>query len=134
MPRGLVLALALGGLASLPGCRTTLGDLAGAREASGTSTAGAGVAREETATFELSNRAWGPVRVESVRAPVGTEVLTEPPLPAEIKAGQRLSVRVSAWVPAGGAREERTVALETRGSPPLLLTVRPERVGGKSPD
>ncbi len=75
------------------------------------------------AVFTLHNRTWGGIRVESVRAPVGTEVSTVPPLPATIPGGGRLEVAVIASFRPGGLGGVRTVLLECAGQPPLVLTV-----------
>ena len=75
------------------------------------------------ATFVLRNKGLGAVRVESVRAPVSTEVRTVPPLPATIGGGRTLEVAVVARLRQSDGDAIRVVKLETAGQPPLELTV-----------
>lgn len=118
------------------GCTATMADLKGDRNARAllqpavatpqVSADGQGATREAQAVFTLRNGAWGPVRVESARAPIGTRVQCNPPLPATVKAGGTLVVTVIAQFSAAAPADLRTVLLETRGSPPLALVVHPE--------
>lgn len=87
---------------------------------------GQGATREARAVFTLRNSAWGPIRVESARAPIGTRIQSDPPLPTTVRAGGTLVVTVISQFSAAAPAEARTVLLETRDSPPLALVVRPE--------
>lgn len=78
---------------------------------------------EVPAVFTLRNPTWGDIRVESVRAPVGTEVRTVPPLPATVKGGGRIEVAVIARFRPGGTGGTRRILLECAGQPPLELVV-----------
>ena len=115
-------AVACGAL--LAACASPMSELSGERAVGvGVSIAPPGGPGEEVrvpAVFTLHNRTWGGIRVESVRAPVGVEVSTIPPLPATIPGGGRLEVAVIASLRPGAVR---TVLLESAGQPPLRLEV-----------
>lgn len=114
--------------AGLAGCAATTKDLAGDRMAviqplpQGTP---AGTVRDVPTNFMLRNNGLAPVKVESMRVPIGTTVLTDPALPATIRPNGTLVVTVISKVRAGDAMQPRTVLLETKGQPPIELTVRP---------
>jgi hypothetical protein len=78
---------------------------------------------EVPAVFTLRNGTWGGIRIESVRAPVGTEVSTIPPLPATIKGGSTIEVAVITHFRPGTAGGSRRILLECAGQPPLELRV-----------
>ncbi len=114
------------------GCAGKLADLQGARSTTvhvPTETlAGEGTANPATgvsASFSLKNAAWGAVLVESLRVPVSTTVTTQPELPATIKPGGELQVTVYSKFKPGRPAGARTISLETKGQPPLALTVQP---------
>lgn len=75
------------------------------------------------AVFTLRNPTLGSVRVESVRVPIGTEVTTQPPLPAAIGPGGRLIVAVVARFRAAEGDGVRRVLLQAAGQPDLALAV-----------
>ncbi len=123
---GATLAAAAGACVALAGCAARLADLEGPRGVTQwitPSARGADDAVDVPATFVLRNRALGTVRVESLRVPIGTEVTTEPPLPASIGGGRSISVTVLARFRASEGDQVRSVMLETSGQPPLELTV-----------
>jgi hypothetical protein len=112
----------------LAACASPMSALAGERAVGVNFTgapAGGGAAEpvRVPAVFTLHNKTWGGIRIESVRAPVGTEVSTIPPLPATIPGGGRLEVAVIASFRPGGAGGVRRILLECAGQPPLELTV-----------
>lgn len=125
------MALLAAPLATAVGCTATLGDLQGDRTAT---VRLASPVQECPATFELRNKSWAPILVESARVPIGTVITTEPPLPTTVKPGGTLLVTVVAKLRAragagAGARAaseaaSQTYLLETRGAAPLALTVR----------
>lgn len=113
--RGAGFALAL----VATGCAGQLHDLQGDRLATAQV-----VDDQTTAEFVFRNGAWGNVRVESARVPVGTVVDTRPKLPVTLKPGQTLTVLVTDAVrPGRGAA--RSVWLETAGQEGLELVVQP---------
>lgn len=124
--RAACLAASAAACAALGGCTARLADLEGSRGVTEWITppaAGAGDEVEVPATFVLRNRALGTVRVESLRVPIGTEVATEPALPASIGGGKSIAVTVLARFRASEGDQVRSVKLETSGQPPLELTV-----------
>jgi hypothetical protein len=78
---------------------------------------------EVPATFLLRNPGLGTVLVESIRTDIGTEVSTEPPLPAKLGTGKSLEVNVIARFRAADGDASRRVLLETRGQESLGLSV-----------
>lgn len=110
--------------AMLAGCASPLAAFAGERavgvDFAAAPAGGPGDPVRVPAVFTLHNTTWGGIRVESVRAPVGVEVSTVPPLPATIPGGGRLEVAVIASLRPGAVR---TVLLECAGQPPLRLEV-----------
>lgn len=110
---------------AVPGCATPMEGLRGDRGL--TSWISAPASRPEAvrvpAVFTLRNPTLGSVRIESVRVPIGTEVTTEPPLPARVAPGGTLLVTVVAtFRPEEGDRVRR-VQLQCAGQPDLVLTV-----------
>lgn len=85
-----------------------------------------GTVVEYPTIFNLRNSSWGNVRVESVRVPISTVVETTPELPATIKPGGTLVVKVISKIRQGVPMAKRTIALETKGQEPLKLVVQPE--------
>jgi hypothetical protein len=81
---------------------------------------------EYPATFNLRNGSWGNVRVESLRVPISTVVETTPELPATIKPGGTLQVKVISKIRPGVPMAKRVISLETKGQEPLQLVVQPE--------
>ncbi|MFO0963609.1 MAG: hypothetical protein U0625_12005 [Phycisphaerales bacterium] len=78
---------------------------------------------EVPAVFTLKNPTMGPITVQSVRAPVGVEVSTIPPLPATIRGGATLEVAVIARFRRDRPEAVRRILLETANQPPLELLV-----------
>jgi hypothetical protein len=112
--------------ASLPGCAGRLADLDGSRRITAWISPDGGpgdAVAEVTGTFSLRNRSLGAVRVESVRMPVSTEVVTDPPLPASIAGGRTLQVKATCRFRAADGDAVRTLFLETAGQEPLELAV-----------
>lgn len=110
----------------LGGCAGKLTDLAGPRGATEWIAGEAGPGERTVdvpVTFLLRNKGLGGVRVESVRAPVSTEVRTVPPLPATIGGGRTLEVVVIARLRQSEGDAIRVVKLETTGQAPLELMV-----------
>lgn len=108
------------------GCAGRLADLDGTRRITAwiSPDGGPGEAvAEVTGTFSLRNRSPGTVRVESVRLPVSTEVVTDPPLPASIPGGRTLQVKATCRFRAADGDAVRTLFLETAGQRPLELAV-----------
>lgn len=123
---GAALAAAAGACVALSGCSARLADLEGPRGVTQWITPpaqGTDDAVDVPATFVLRNRAFGSVRVESLRVPIGTEVVTEPPLPADVGGGRSIVVTVLARFRASEGDQVRSVKLETAGQPPLELMV-----------
>jgi hypothetical protein len=124
-------AAALACMASA-GCAGKLTDLQGSRSATvqvpaaiaASADSGHSVA-DISASFSLKNSAWGAVLVESLRVPVSTAVTTQPELPATLKPGAELHVTVHSKFKPGQPASARTISLETKGQPPLILTVQP---------
>ena len=124
--RALPLAAAVAACAALAGCTARLADLEGPRGVTQWITPPAGGrddAVDVPATFVLRNRSMGTVRVESLRVPIGTEVATEPPLPASIGGGTSIAVTVLARFRPSEGDQVRSIKLETSGQPPLELMV-----------
>lgn len=78
---------------------------------------------EVPAVFTLKNPTMGPITVQSVRAPVGVEVSTIPPLPATIRGGATLEVAVVARFRRDRPDSVRRILLETANQPPVELLV-----------
>jgi hypothetical protein len=115
-----------GACVALVGCTARLADLEGPRGVTQWITPppqGADDAVDVPATFVLRNRSLGTVRIESLRVPIGTEVTTEPALPASIGGGRSIAVTVLARFRASEGDQVRSVKLETTGQPPLELMV-----------
>lgn len=124
-PARAVAAAALLLATALPGCTTPMDRLQGDRGLVSWLSAPASRADmvRVPAVFMLRNPTLGSVSIESVRVPIGTEVNTEPPLPARIAPGGTLLVTVvAAFRPEEGDRVRR-VLLQSAGQPDLVLTV-----------
>jgi hypothetical protein len=109
----------------LAACASPMASLEGERSVgiAFTPVQGAQAPVEVPAVFTLRNGTWGGIRIESVRAPVGTEVSTVPPLPATIKGGATIEVAVITHFRPGGKGGVRRILLECTGQPPLELLV-----------
>ena len=125
-PRAMAVAAAAlaGACVALAGCTARLADLEGPRGVTQWITPppqGADDAVDVPATFVLRNRSLGTVRIESLRVPIGTEVTTEPALPASIGGGRSIAVTVLA------------VAVERRRSAPVSTARCPSSIISRIP-
>lgn len=105
------------------GCTARMAELEGERGHTEWISGNAGPSVDVPTIFTLRNRTWGTVRVESLRAPVGAEVSTVPPLPASIGPGKTMEVAVIGRFRREAGDSHLRILLESSGEEPLPLTV-----------
>lgn len=106
------------------GCATPMDRLQGDRDLTTLISGAAPDPARVPGIFTLRNPTLGSVRVESVRVPIGTEVTTEPALPASIGPGGILVVAVTASFRAAEGDGVRRIQLQSAGQPDVVLAVR----------